>query len=311
MPDLITAMEGALVKFSSGAVRQPVRSVIEVGEDRAFFGIMPAALNDPPAVGAKLVTVYERNHAVGLPSHLATIVLLDHATGALAAVLDGRYITEARTAAVSAVSVKHLARPDARVLAIIGSGVQARSHLEAIRHVRPLSEVRVWSPNADHRQAFARHASETTALTVRAASTAAEAVRGADVIVLATSSRTPVILDADVAPGAHITAVGACRPDQREMPTPLMARARVFVDSRLAAQQEAGDILIPMGEGAIDANHVAGELGQVVGQEVAGRLNETQVTVFKSLGLAVEDMVAAHLALSRARAAGLGQPFSW
>lgn len=311
MPDLITAMEGALVKFSSGAVRQPVRSVIEVGEDRAFFGIMPAALNDPPAVGAKLVTVYEHNHAVGLPSHLATIVLLDHATGALAAILDGRYITEARTAAVSAVSVKHLARPDARVLAIIGSGVQARSHLEAIRHVRALSEVRVWSPNAEHRQAFVRHAAETTTLAVRAASTAAEAIRGADVIVLATSSRTPVILDADVAAGAHITAVGACRPDQREMPTALMARARVFVDSRLAAQQEAGDILIPMGEGAIDANHLAGELGQVVGQEVAGRLNDTQVTVFKSLGLAVEDMVAAHLALSRARVAGLGHPFSW
>jgi alanine dehydrogenase len=299
------------VKFSSGAVRQPVRSVIEVGEDRAFFGIMPAALNDPPAVGAKLVTVYEHNHAVGLPSHLATIVLLDHATGALAAILDGRYITEARTAAVSAVSVKHLARPDARVLAIIGSGVQARSHLEAIRHVRALSEVRVWSPNAEHRQAFVRHAAETTTLAVRAASTAAEAIRGADVIVLATSSRTPVILDADVAAGAHITAVGACRPDQREMPTALMARARVFVDSRLAAQQEAGDILIPMGEGAIDANHLAGELGQVVGQEVAGRLNDTQVTVFKSLGLAVEDMVAAHLALSRARVAGLGHPFSW
>jgi ornithine cyclodeaminase len=311
MPDLIAAMEGALVKFSSGAVRQPVRSVIEVGDDRAFFGIMPAALNDPPAVGAKLVTVYERNHAVGLPSHLATIVLLDHATGALAAILDGRYITEARTAAVSAVSVKHLARPDARVLAIIGSGVQARSHLEAIRHVRSLSEVRVWSPNAEHRQAFVRETTETTQLAVRASSTAAEAIRGADLIVLATSSRTPVILDADVAPGAHITAVGACRPDQREMPTPLMARARVFVDSRLAAQQEAGDILIPIGEGAIDANHVAGELGQVVGAEVVGRQDDAQITVFKSLGLAVEDMVAAHLALSRARAAGLGQPFSW
>lgn len=299
------------MKFSSGAVRQPVRSVIEVGEDRAFFGIMPAALNDPPAVGAKLVTVYERNHAVGLPSHLATIVLLDHATGALAAILDGRYITEARTAAVSAVSVKHLARPAARVLAIIGSGVQARSHLEAIRHVRPLSEVRIWSPNAENRQAFARHAAETVPVPVRASSTAADAIRGADVIVLATSSRTPVINDADVARGAHITAVGACRPDQREMPTPLIARARVFVDSRLAAQQEAGDILIPLSEGAIDANHVAGELGQVVGQQVAGRLNETQITVFKSLGLAVEDMVAAHLALSRARTAGLGQPFSW
>jgi ornithine cyclodeaminase len=173
-----------------------------------------------------------------------------------------------------------------------------------------LSEVRVWSPNAEHRQAFVRHASETTALAVRSVATAAEAIRGADLIVLATSSRTPVILDADVEPGAHITAVGACRPDQREMPTPLIARARVFVDSRLAAQQEAGDILIPIGEGAVGADHVAGELGQVVGGHVSGRQDDVQVTVFKSLGLAVEDMVAAHLALSRARAAGLGQPFS-
>ena len=127
--------------------RQPVRTVLEVGPDRAYFGVMPAALDDPPAVGAKLVTVYARNHERGLTSHLATIVLLDHETGALAAVIDGRYITEARTAAVSAVSVRQLARPDARVLAIIGSGVQARSHLEAIRHVRDLADVRVWSPN--------------------------------------------------------------------------------------------------------------------------------------------------------------------
>ena len=163
MPDLIAAMEGALAQFSRGAVNQPVRTVLEVGPDKAFFGVMPAALDDPPAVGAKLVTVYAKNHERDLPSHLATILLLDHATGALVAMVDGRYITEARTAAVSAVSVKHLARPDAAVLGIIGSGVQARSHLEAIRHVRTLTEVRVWSPNALHREAFAFEMAEATA----------------------------------------------------------------------------------------------------------------------------------------------------
>lgn len=311
MPDLISAMEGALAQFSAGAVRQPVRSVIEVGADRSFFGIMPAALSDPPAVGAKLVTVYERNHAVGLPSHLATIVLLDHDTGALAAVLDGRYITEARTAAVSAVSVKHLAQPRASVLGIIGSGVQARSHLDAIRHVRPLQDVRVWSPDAGKREAFASEMSEATSLPVRAAGTAREAVRGADLLVLATSSRTPVLDVSDVPPGAHIAAVGACRPDQREMPTALIAGARVFVDSRAAAEKEAGDILIPVSEGAIQLDHVAGELGELVARKVAGRRDDRQITIFKSLGLAVEDLVAAHLALDRARAGGLGQPFSW
>jgi ornithine cyclodeaminase len=310
MPDLIAAMETALSQFSAGAVRQPVRSVIEVGEHRAFFGVMPAALDDPPAVGAKLVTVYERNHHIGLPSHLATIILLDHATGALRAVLDGRYITEARTAAVSAVSVRHLARADARVLAVIGSGVQARSHVEAIRHVRTLSEVRVWSRDAGHRDQFAADVSASTGIAVHAATGPADAVRDADLIVLATSSRTPVIDDADVAPGTHVVGVGACRPDQQEMPGALIARARVFVDSRAAAMQEAGDVLIPMRAGLFGPDHVAGELGEVVSGKIAGRQDPKQITIFKSLGLAVEDVVAAGLAVSRAEPAGLGKSLS-
>jgi ornithine cyclodeaminase len=304
-------MEGALAKFSSGAVKQPVRSVIEVGEHRSFFGIMPAALDDPPAVGAKLVTVYETNHKIGLTSHLATIVLLDHDTGALAAVMDGRYITEARTAAVSAVSVKHLARPDASVLGILGSGVQARSHLKAICHVRNLKDVRVWSPTPANRDRFVTDMGEATGLPVTGAASASDAVRGADIIVIASSSRTPVIADADVSAGAHVVGVGACRPDQREMPTALVARAKLFVDSRAAARVEAGDVLIPISEGAITQDHIAGELGELVTKRATGRTDAKQVTIFKSLGLAVEDMVAAHLALDRARAAGLGQAVSW
>lgn len=311
MPDLIQAMEGALAQFSSGGVKQPVRSVIEVGEHRNYFGIMPAALDNPPAVGAKLVTVYEGNHQLGLTSHLATIVLLDHDTGALQAVMDGRYITEARTAAVSAVSVKHLARPDASVLGILGTGVQARSHLEAIRHVRQLSDVRVWSPNAAHRARFVEDMRAATNLPIRAAASAVETTHGADLIVIASSSRTPVVEDANVAAGAHIAAVGACRPDQREMPTSLVARARVFVDSRAAARVEAGDILLPISEGAITDAHIAGELGELVAGRATGRTDGKQVTIFKSLGLAVEDMVAAHLALTRARTAGLGHAVSW
>ena len=307
MTDLITAMEGALAQFSAGAVTQPVRTVLEVGADRAYFGVMPASLDDPPAVGAKLVTVYAKNHDKGLPSHLATIVLLDHATGALVAIVDGRYVTEARTAAVSAVSVKHLARPDARVLGIIGSGVQARSHLEAIRHVRSLEEVRVWSPNRLNREAFALEMGAATSLPVRAVETPSLSARGADIVVLATASRTPVIEDVDIDPGTHIAAVGACRPDQREMPTGVLARARVYVDSRAAARLEAGDLLIPQQEGAFGDDHIIGELGGVVSGRVPGRLAKSDVTVFKSLGLAVEDVVAARLAVDRATAAGLGQ----
>ncbi len=307
MPDLIDAMEGALAQFSAGAVAQPVRTVLQVGSDRNWFGVMPAALDDPPAAGAKLVTVYHRNHQRGLPSHLATIVLLDHETGALVSVLDGRYITEARTAAVSAVSVRHLARPEASVLGIVGSGVQARSHLLAIRHVRELSEVRVWSPNLLNRDAFVLEMSDQTGLPIRATSSAAEAVRAADLVVLATSSTAPVIADEDIAAGAHVTAVGACRPDQREMPTALVTRARVYVDSRAAAAQEAGDLLLPQQEGAFDAGHIQGELGAVVSGRVAGRTSNRDVTIFKSLGMAIEDVVAARLAVDRARAAGLGQ----
>jgi ornithine cyclodeaminase len=306
MPDLIDAMSRALGAFSSGGVTQPVRTTLEIGADPAFFAVMPAALPEPAAMGAKLVTVYHRNHDRGLPSHLATIVLLDHATGALVGLVDGRYITEARTAAVSAVSARLLACRDASTLAILGSGVQAKSHLEAIRHVVSLSEVRVWSPTRAHCDAFAKEHS-TPGVPVRAAASASEAARGAHIIVLATASKTPVLDTADVADGAHICAVGACRPDQREMTTALVKRARVFVDSRAGALKEAGDVLLPIGEGAITADHIAGELGDLVGGDVKGRTSTSDVTIFKSLGMAVEDVVAAHLAVTRARVLGVGK----
>jgi len=310
MPDLINAMARALEAYSSGRVVQPVRTVLEIGADKNYFGVMPASLDDPPAVGAKLVTVYHHNHARGLPSHLATIVLFDRDTGALAALLDGRYITEARTAAVSAVSVQHLAREGATVLGIVGSGVQARSHLDAIRHVATLTDVRVWSPDPSRRERFAREAAAETALPVRAVADAASAVRGADIVVLATSSRVPVVVDADIADGTHIAAVGACRPDQREMPTALIKRAGVYVDARAGASKESGDLLLPIGEGAIGPGHVRGELGEVVAGRAPGRQSKTEVTIFKSLGMAVEDVAAARLVVDRARDKNLGRHFS-
>jgi len=309
MADLVEAMEQALSSYSAGRAMQPVRTTIEVNRDPSFFAVMPAALTTPPALGTKLVTVYPGNHAKHLPSHLASILLLDPATGGLVALMDGRYITEARTGACSAVSVRHLARPDAHVLAILGSGVQAKSHLEAIRLVRPLTEVRVWSPTAAHRDAFARDAGQATGLAVRAVADATAAVRGADIVVLATGSRTPVVRDEDIADGTHIAAVGACRPDQREMPTALVARGRIFVDARAGALTEAGELLIPISEGAFTADHIAGELGELLIGRAIGRSSPSEVTIFKSLGMAVEDVVAATLVVTRARAAGLGQSF--
>jgi ornithine cyclodeaminase len=309
MPDLIEAMGRALAEYSARRVVQPVRQVLEVGAEGGLFAVMPAALDDPPVMGAKLVTVYNQNHERGLPSHLASIVVLDHDTGGLVALMDGRYITEARTAAVSAVSVKLLARSDAKSLALIGSGVQARSHLEAIRHVRTLSEVRVWSPTAKHRDAFAAEMSDATGLPVRAAPSAEDAARGADIVVLATASLTPVVDDEAIGRGAHLCGVGACRPDQREMPTAVVARSRFFVDSRAGALKESGDILLPIREGAVADSHIAGELGELALGRVAGRQAESDVTIFKSLGMAVEDVVTARLVVERAKAAGLGQTF--
>jgi|GEM_PF-801173 len=244
MGELIDAMELALIAFSAGRVVQPVRTVLGIRE-RAFFGLMPALDSDGSMLGTKLVTVLPENTAKGLPSHQAAIVLFDPASGALLAVTDGRYITEARTAAVSAVSVRHMARRDAAVLAIIGSGVQAHSHLEALPLVRDFREIRAWSPNAARLQQF------VAGRNVRACESAERAIRDADVVVLATASITPVIDDAWVAPGTHVIAVGACRPTHRETDPRLVARALVVVDSRAAAMQEAGDILLAIEDGLI------------------------------------------------------------
>jgi alanine dehydrogenase len=310
MDDLITAMETALDQFSAGGVRQPLRNIVDVGADgQAFYGVMPAYMSQPPALGTKLVSVYHSNAAAGLPSHLATILLHDPETGALQAVMDGRYITEARTAAVSAASAKYLARPDARVLAVLGSGVQARSHIDALLRVRPFEEVRVWGRDPARAQALVDEAARSGRARMTAAPSADAAADGADVIALVTASRVPVLRRAAVQDGAHLCAVGACRPDQREMATDLVRAARVFVDSRAGALAEAGDLVIPIQEGAIDASHIAGELGDVFGGRIPGRRSASEITIFKSLGMAVEDVAAARLAFARASERGLGRGF--
>ena len=236
---------------------------------------------------------------------------MDSTTGELLSVMDGRYITEARTAAVSAVSARLLAREDAGVLAILGSGVQARSHLRAFSHVRALRDVRVWSPSEIHRRKFADEMHREDRRAHLARRDGQEAVDGADLVVLATAAREPMLRSEWIADGAHIAAVGACRPDQREMETALVKRARVFVDSRTGALAEAGDLVLPIREGAIDASHIAGELGQLAAGAVAGRQSPGEVTLFKSLGMAVEDVAAAHLAYQRATERGLGRGIPW
>lgn len=306
LADLITSMETALARFSAGEVLQPVRSVLSVGPTKAYFGLMPAYVADPPQLGAKIVTVFGENHRRGLPSHLATILLLDPDTGALVALMDGRYITEARTAAVSAVSARHMARPDAATLAILGSGVQARSHLEALAAVRPIRQVRVWSPTTASRERFVAEMSGHVPAALTAAASAEAAVRDADIVVLVTSSPTPVVEAAWVAPGAHVISVGACRPEQREMAPALVAGGRLVVDSRAAALVESGDVVLGIAEGRFGAAHIAGELGDVVRGALPGRTSAGEITIFKSLGMAVEDVAAADLVYRRALESGAG-----
>ena len=301
MNDLISSMETALAAFSCGQVRQPVRQVIEAGSGGNFFAAMPAWLEAGPAMGAKLVTVYHANGALGLPTHQAIIILLDAETGELLAAMDGRYITEARTAAVSAAALPRLARRGARTLGIIGSGVQAGSHLRAFSLVWKFEEVRCWSPTPANLDRFVEANPE-----VRAAASAEEAVRGADVVLAVTGASTPVVWNDWVADGACVIAVGACRPYQREMDPLLVRRGRVIVDSRAAALKEAGDLVMATAEGHFAADGIAGELGDVLAGRVAGRTTDAEVTILKPLGQAVEDVAAARLAYTRALAMGRG-----
>lgn len=281
MDELIPAMERALADFSAGKVIQPVRTMIPIPEHGGFFGLMPAYTGG--ALGAKLVAFYPDNR--GGPTHHAVIQLFEPSTGKPLVTMDGRLITEERTAAVSAVATKFLARPEASVLALIGSGVQARSHLKALPLVRTFREVRVWSPR--HAADFARE------FGVRAAASAEEAVRGADVIVTATSSKIPVLRGEWLSPGAHVNAVGACRPDWRELDDAVLRRARLYVDSRAAALEESGDVRA--------AKDIVAELGEVAARTKPGRGTADEITVFKSLGLAVEDVVAADLVYRKTR----------
>jgi ornithine cyclodeaminase/alanine dehydrogenase-like protein (mu-crystallin family) len=281
MKELISAMSRALADLSGGKVIQPVRTVLSIAEHQGFFGLMPAYNG---SLGAKLVTFYPNNQ--GIHTHHAVILLFRAETGEPIAMIDGRLITEMRTAAVSAVATDKLARPDSHVLAILGSGVQARSHLEALRLVREFSEVRVWSPR--NAASFAKEHS------VKVAASAEEAVRGADVIVVATASTTPVLMGEWLSRGAHINAVGATRPNWRELDDATLRVSQIFVESREAAMQESGDV--------IAAGKISAEIGEVIAGQKPGRLSEDEITLFKSVGVAVEDVAAADLVYRKAMA---------
>lgn len=266
---------------------------------------MPADVHDPPALGVKAITVLPGNQGTAFDSHQGVVLLFAPDTGSLIGIVDASSITAIRTAAVSGVATRLLAREDASDLAILGAGVQARTHLQAMRAVRPINQVRVWSRSAARREAFAAWATGQ-GVHVMATESAEEAASGAHVICTVTASTTPVLQDAWVAPGTHVNAVGASLPEARELESALIARARLFVDRRESAVHEAGDYLIPLREGTITEQHIIGEIGELLLGVDKGRTTTSEVTVFKSLGLAVEDVAAGSWLLDEAARRGTG-----
>ena len=280
---LIDAMETALAAFSSGRVQQPVRGILTVEENKRYLGVMPAVTDE--VMGAKLVSFYPGNEGTTFPTHNGVILLFDTRTGVPLAAMDGRLITEMRTAAVSAAATKYLMPENSRVLAVLGSGVQAHAHLKALAQVVEFAEIRVWSRTPEHARRFA-HEHGAIALDAQAA------VQGADVVVVATSSQEPVLHGAWLKPGAHVNAVGANRPTWRELDDDAMANT-LLVDSRASAAQESGDVILSKAS-------IYAEIGELFAGKAAAPPRST-TTVFKSLGLAVEDLAAAKLVYGAAQ----------
>ena len=309
--DVIDALEAAFRLHAAGRATAPARSVVGVG-DQGVLLFMPAMVGaeGSPALGTKLVTVYAGNRSRGHPTIYASYVLMDGSTGQPLALLEGTFLTALRTGATSALAARLLARPDARRVACFGAGVQAGFQLACLADIRRLERVAVAGRDPGRARRFAETMRERLGIPVEVAADPRIAAREADIITCATTSPTPVVFGADLRPGTHVDLVGAFRPTDREADTPAMSRARVVVDTYAGALEEAGDILIPVREGAFDRGHIAAELAEVVTGARPGRTSDQEITVFKSVGWALEDLVTARLAYNRARAEGLGQEVS-
>jgi ornithine cyclodeaminase len=304
------SMAAVLAARARGETHMPLRSIIAPSGAAGIMGLMPCwrgAQQDRGAVFAlKAICVIPGNPGRGLDAHQGTVTLFDGETGVPTAILDASAVTAIRTAAVSAVATDVLARAEARTLAILGAGVQGRAHLEALAAVRDFTRVRVYAPTRAHAQALADDARPVGG-EVRAVATAEDAVRGADVVVAATNSPQPVLARAWLAPGAHVNAVGASTPQAREIDTATVAASALFCDSRESLRNEAGEFQLAVREGAIAGEeHVRAELGEVLAGSAPGRRDDGELTLFRSLGIAVEDLAAAETAVAAARARGLG-----
>jgi ornithine cyclodeaminase len=309
MPECIDAMQAALSSLARGEAVLPLRAIVWLPDKSGALGLMPAHLGRTSGagdLGAKIVTFFPKNEGTERDSHQGAVLIFEAEHGSLEAIVDATSITAIRTAAVSGVATRLLAREDARELALVGSGVQARTHLAAMLAVRPIARVRVASQDLGRAKRFAERESKRHGIPVEPVATVREAVEGADVVCTATSSRVPVVSGEWLSEGTHVNAVGSSVSSARELDTAAVVRSRLYVDRRESALAEAGDFLLAKKDGAVGDEHIVGEIGEVAIGRLPGRGSSAEITLFKSVGLAVEDVAAARLVAERARALGSG-----
>lgn len=306
MAECIEVMEEALTTLARGDAVQPLRWPVPLPDRRGLVGLMPAYLGSSQTAGAKVVSVFPGNRGTRYESHQGAVLLFECDHGRLLAMVDAGAVTAIRTAAVSAAATRALAREDSHHLAILGSGTQAAMHLEAMCAVRPISQVHVWDRTLDHARRFAEREAAGHEIEIRATGSAQEAVEGADIICTTTGATSPILEGAWLAPGAHINAIGASVPGFRELDTEAVVRSRLFVDRLESALNEADDIRIPLQEEQIGQEHIRGELGDVLLGRVPGRNDPADITLFKSLGLGIEDLAAAYHVYRRGIERGVG-----
>ena len=304
--ELIAALERAHIQYSTGKAVMPVRLVAPLPKIEGRITSMPGFLDEDQALGIKVVTYFQNNPKQNLPSILATIMLFSPETGKMIAVMDGSYITAIRTACASAMASRILSNPTGSVLGILGAGVQAKAHITALSQVRKIRYIKIYSPSGTSASRLKQEVEAQLGSTIEVANSAEEAVRGADLIVTATTAKQPILPAEWLKPGAHINAVGSHRPDLRELDGTTMARSKVFVDSREAIMAECGDVLLALAEKSITADHVQTEIGEVLAGLKPGRSRTEEVTLYKSVGIAIQDVATAQLVYQKALQRGVG-----
>jgi alanine dehydrogenase len=304
--ELISTLEKAHVQYSTGKAVMPVRLVVPLPQIQGRITSMPGFLHEDKALGMKVVTYFQENPKRDLPAILGTILLFSTETGKLIAVMDGSYITAIRTACASAMATKVLANTKTPVLGILGAGVQARAHIQALTQVRKMDRIKIYSPSGTSAAAIKKDLEPALKIAIDVAGSAENAVRDADLVVTGSTSREPVIQSAWLKTGVHINAVGSHRPDYREIDGATMARAKVVVDSREAIMAECGDILLAITEKSISENHIHGEIGEILAGTKPGRDSASEVTLYKSVGIAIQDVATANLVYRKAQERGVG-----